>query len=552
MANLKVASDIKVVDETQSEDPKQQKGQKFIAMEDVSKAVGIKTAKEVESESPQTPPYKTGTPEIKVTVDETDPALAETAASTEDDWDSSRIVEVGGETVESRGEWSEFAEYSEGTVVAYRNKAYICKTNGHISESPPPKDIGNWDQLTVEMADQLQLRGKGNIEEGINDLAAENKAKNDADDTENKQPVPVKTVEKSDTKTIEVNDVEVNDVVDPIDPAELESRSPEEIDELVNDVEDDDDDLSEFSMMPHTSGLKVISAGERQLLSSLSLFQDPDMQLPSDGRFYGDLGDDEGIKIRALKYSEQRLVIGAFGAGSMKQSVDAMRESILNYDIKELTEGDFRFVLYTHRKKRAMTQPYTYTWECFSPGHRESVIRGEKTTDSLLNKLKINNKTTKVTIYKPDWKGLKRFFKGRKPGELYKNLFVYPPRVADMIERDLIERELKKNEDDQMKSQASLKESAMARFDYENAQLLSTRHGKTLRERIRFLNKWIDANPALADDVLFKLEEFERLSRHTMIETADVKCKECGVSTNIVISFSPLDLFPEKFRERFT
>ena len=116
-------------------------------------------------------------------------------------------------------------------------------------------------------------------------------------------------------------------------------------------------------------------------------------------------------------------------------------------------------------------------------------------------------------------------------------VYLFPATVADFIEEQEMELEIRENPNLPKEEKAS--RLTDLEFITKYASHLSKHHGETLLQRIEFIENNLD-NP----DVLAAIDEFIDACDYGLKETVKATCKECGASQDIPMSFDVLTFFP--------
>ena len=131
-------------------------------------------------------------------------------------------------------------------------------------------------------------------------------------------------------------------------------------------------------------------------------------------------------------------------------------------------------------------------------------------------------------------------------GEVLPGLRLYPIRVADYMAAFVQQISLNELLYEQETIPQALKvHDTMAALSAESeiASLISTYHGRTLQERMQFIENFVDGSEYDPDFVIDIILRYRDLTTHSISEEVNLKCKGCGVDQLVAIDFDPATTF---------
>lgn len=216
----------------------------------------------------------------------------------------------------------------------------------------------------------------------------------------------------------------------------------------------------------------------------------------------------------------------------------------------DLTIGDFFFLMYWLRINSFKRSPYKIEYVCTNSEHRSKVVLGQLERDTLLNE-ELVHKASQLDLIHAD------FTKANEINTFIRETYgveTLPKTMADFVGlqafstkieelKELFSKSTNDDEKDVYKEQ--IKQLQTQYHLHEYASFIHPTHGKTIQERISFLNELdVDA------DFLSYLDDFIQAVDHGVKETAAVRCKECDAKMEVNISIDALHFFPELLRAK--
>ena len=274
---------------------------------------------------------------------------------------------------------------------------------------------------------------------------------------------------------------------------------------------------------------------KKKELNTIALTENIDrVELPSGYLFY----DTDSITVRDIKFRELASITAASQSGKLEYLVDAINKCVLDFDIRDMTYGDFVALMYVLRMD--MPVQLQLSFSCTSPKHMDMIEEAEGDEkiriEKALEQTGILNHTN-ISFVDIDM-GVKTYI---KDGNFQiEDIKIRPNLVSDVLDVERIVASM--DEDNEM---AVTEQITKNRY----ASLIDNSYGKTLEEKTVFLEKWFDEKNSDENvdmfEVLGKFQDWENISSHGVKNSVTVSCEVCGQSNDISISFDPADFFPK-------
>jgi hypothetical protein len=259
------------------------------------------------------------------------------------------------------------------------------------------------------------------------------------------------------------------------------------------------------------------------------------INLPSGFKFYG---GQQSLSSRTLLASHQAKFSRAAKEQKLRYSVEAIGATLEEgWSAFDLTPGDFYFLMYWQRVNSYSKNPMIITAYCDNEAHNEKVYLGHEVPDpdnpektklvkldeqTLMNEVMVNN-TSLDTKYleQLDTSDLDVAKKFRLDVERMRDIVEVTEYLSDK-DGDIPEEEL---------------------FLLQYTSFLARVPGQeTLRERMDIVSQ-------MTPDDLVGLDEYiKRVTDYGVSEYSIIKCKECGASMRVKISFDALTFLPSNRR----
>ena len=321
-----------------------------------------------------------------------------------------------------------------------------------------------------------------------------------------------------------------------VDPAEVLDRS----------------DLTEhFTAQTHPE-LNAQEPSESQKITSKSKQTPVEFGVPSRGYFYGM----DKVYIRDFKYREMMHYAMTQRGGSFLNIIDAVGNTIHNWDYKQLTFGDFIAIMYFQRMRKLDAtnknkNNFTVQWVCQEEDHIKRVGTSEEDQQELVNTDNLFRHMLKMHWL--DIPKLNEFYKKMnmtqeqiKQGEVLPGLRLYPTTVGDYMAAFIQQISLNQalNEQELLPQALKIHDTmALLGVESEIASLISTYHGKTLQDRMKFIENYCDNSDMDPEDIIDTILEYRDVTSHSVREEVELTCKGCGVKQLVTVDFDPATTF---------
>lgn len=285
------------------------------------------------------------------------------------------------------------------------------------------------------------------------------------------------------------------------------------------------------------------------------------------------------IQVRRFNVEEVRAVVRARTSGNLRHLIRAV-DGTLSRPVTDLTIGDFWYLMYWHRLNSYKKSPFIIEWLCSDHQHVQWVKDGVRpAADEAGEATPIEAKSLRnlLTVNKSNL--ATQQIDQAKFAELQARLLteygvsVCPQSLVDFVSATDEDEALEtarigsakslqdasktaadagnvdetlriSNELDRV-AQDSMVDDEERSFSYRYAALLSTTHGVTLADRVR----WLDQQ---SPDLLVDLEEVLETSDHGVTESWTVNCMECSASATVNQSLDALTFLPSLQRGGLT
>lgn len=192
----------------------------------------------------------------------------------------------------------------------------------------------------------------------------------------------------------------------------------------------------------------------------------------------------------------------------------------------DLTVQDFWSLMFWERINSYKKTAYKISFVCENPKHIEQVESGDLEKKTLENEVVVK-KLGELTL---KWVDEEKTFEFVNRVQAEYGVSLFPPTVSDMLELQELQASLKGNED----------KAAEAAWLARLASNLNRKHGKTLKDRMRFLERG-----KLSPDLVAEIDEFADVSDHGISEHVKVCCATCKKEKEVEVSFDALSFFPD-------
>lgn len=291
--------------------------------------------------------------------------------------------------------------------------------------------------------------------------------------------------------------------------------------------------------------VESVAKGEQSKLDQLDVFarqvgaseNTEPQDYPSKFLFYPGVSS---ITNRDLKWREFIALGAAQQANSFRSVIEAVGATVLNYDFHKMTYPDLQYLMYVLRAKQK--KPFTVNWDCTREAHMEAIEAGKLDPFSIHQETKV--KQSDFDMFYPEEDKLATLLDSN--GFLFPGLKVQPANVRDTLDgadyEEVLAAQVQANPNSANAYRLSFEQqlNAMAALVHDDM----VQH-KTLRDKRKFLENWMDDHPEFDfPDVFEKMERFRIASAHGIKEFVKVHCGACGEEHNLSIRFVPTDFFP--------
>jgi hypothetical protein len=242
------------------------------------------------------------------------------------------------------------------------------------------------------------------------------------------------------------------------------------------------------------------------------------IDLPSKFQFYSF----KTLSVRTLKGSHQAKLNRAYTQNRLRYVVEAMGATLEpGVSAFDLTPGDFYFLMYWQRVNSFTKSPQIITTQCSDETHVARVQARELTPESLKIEQFLNSTTLDTKYSEPlDLPTLMASLPDFELGvETMRD-------VVDMTERMVDIAEDEESEDD------------ITEYGWLASKAAFLRTPTSLAERCKVVGDMSVEDTTLLDKYM------EAVTNYGVEEFATIKCKECGASKRVKISFDALTFLP--------
>jgi len=293
------------------------------------------------------------------------------------------------------------------------------------------------------------------------------------------------------------------------------------------DVSGESSPMPQHANSQHAATTPVITATDAPTKAADSTSLHTPLTLPSGFIFY----EWETISIRQFNLSELKLLHVARTTQSISSLARAIGSTI-DRDVKELTIGDFWYLMYWQRINSYKKAPFIIEYECEDEYHLKIIKEDGVSKDTLKNKHILAGNIKELTI------NSEAVIDHITDVHTEQDMLLFPCTMSDMIEsRDIAES--LSGEDTKKVSE----EAHALDWLHGYASCINHQYGDTLAQRVGYLEK-LSAENKIGTDFMLAVDKFNSLSEHGPVETVVAKCKECGHASNHKISIAAHQFFP--------